>query len=158
MKIVVPIADENFSSFENGGHAPLFAILEKTGSGMWSGVRLVEFRNNPKANPESPGQCDHDHGDGEEGENHSHHHSLDHDHTGHEHNHHHDKEHNDTHGLLADTVADCDKFIAQWACGRTRAALKKKGVEFQLMKDDTPDVKLVQDFLTRNSNKMTQIN
>lgn len=140
MKIVIPVADENLNPFENGGHAPLFAILKKSGSGIWSGVRLIEFRNNPKANPDSPERCNHSEDDD----------------CGNNHEHHHDENHIDKHSLLADSVADCDMFIAQWACGKTRAALRKKGIAFHLMSENIPEVKLVQDFLKRNSSRFAQ--
>lgn len=144
MKIVVPVADQKLNQFENGGHAPLFAILEKTGSETWSGIKLVEFRNNPKAKPDSPGRCNHSVDEDQEKQQKG------------DHRHEHEEK-IDTHGMLADSVADCDLFIAQWACGKTRAALRKKGVSFHLMTEDLPEVRLIRDFLKRESGNIATI-
>ncbi len=154
MRVAIPVWDNGLQIFENGGHAPFFAIfdLELQGDHLFK-KSLQELRNNPKADPGHSKRCsdreDADCSKGQEGEDEykavdaevvkpplatsgGTHHRQSHHGKGH---HHHSAQHAEENRKMGEVLQDCDHLLAAWLCGRSRAAVKKAGVEVNVFPD-----------------------
>lgn len=173
MKIAIPVWGESQKIFENGGHAPYYGIYDVTGVGQDLQIQLLELRTNPKGDPDHHKKCHEDEND-EEGchgsdhhhehshhgfhEHHGKHHAVaghgNHTHHGHHHGKGHHHGHHGDHGhseemnqKVMDTLKDCDHFLAEWACGRTQATIKKAGVNVKILKGHTTAEQIIRSFL-----------
>ncbi len=133
MKVAVPVWDQTNKPFENGGHAPHFAIFNVTPSREWNGITFLELRNNPKAKPDHPEKCsDHDEGNcGNESEidPSSPEAQLDKNHQ------------------MARLLSDCDLFLVQWACGKTKNVIKKHGIRVETIQPESTAQEMIFEFL-----------
>ena len=131
MKIAVPVRDETLKIFGNAGHTPYFAVYAVAGSGMFRTVKLEGLRENPRANLDAEGGCDHEHGE----------HECDHD----------AEAHKNEHRVMAEILHDCDVLVVTKACKNTKLVMEEAGINVSAVHGQANAADLVSAFLKKQA-------